>query len=470
MSVQPASRSYSDSETPSFEDFFGSTRGRRLLTDVKRLAGRDGDDIAQEVLVWAWLRWARFENENHVVFACVRFARNRVVDRARSFEQRRVALCDEVPSNALGTSADPADTVVRLDECRERWNAFRRLPATSQELLLRRAEGASYDEIAIRFRMSPAASRVQVCRSRAAVRLLLRPHASPLLLLPGRVLACLRRAARALTDSSIGAVNVTAGLAALATASALVPVLAPTGTNAVAPDARPAIRVDRDARPELVGHVEADAVEAPRAANSGGECAHGSNCAEAPFGSRTGLLPGVLPQLPVGGIDLDRCLEVLRSAQKVDAASPYTVRVADLDILTGGSIAAGGLYYSATEAITARIPDFCPPGLTTALRIDEESPGHSSVVRAPITRTSNRRDVHQAVTTRPTMLLGIGAARAVSVITVYAAAAQSELGWYFCRVYRYTILVGPAGGVDVVPRDVDDCPTDYEMSPASQKE
>lgn len=222
-----------------FEEFVESRRGRKLVRDVRRFAApADADDIAQEMLLWAWLRWSTFADEDHAVHACITYARHRACDRARR-ASRFTELHEDVPQVAYA-GGDPADAVVRHDECRGRWRAFRRLPAQSQAALVGLAFGASYDDLANRLAMTPVALRVRICRARATITWLANtPVFSPIavwLSLASRVRT--RRAVR-IPDATAFASALSAGVLMFGGA---------TPAHSPAPPVRAAaVRADRDA-------------------------------------------------------------------------------------------------------------------------------------------------------------------------------------------------------------------------------
>lgn len=245
-------RATTPSGLPPFEVFLASPAGQQLCERLRIItSGARTDDIAQDTLLWAWLRWPSFHDADHVGRACRRYARRRLIDHTRRgpgrFE-RPGTLTDD----ALGMAASPETLLLRLEERRARWQAFHQLPQADRALLLAVAEAdgkaalaETYAELARAFDIPAGTLRVRIHRVRRTLRRLAEEsNPAGLLALPAALAGQLRKTAAALTRPTAGLSPLIASLATLALSPfvLILPTPLPAVATPIRAQARPADR------------------------------------------------------------------------------------------------------------------------------------------------------------------------------------------------------------------------------------
>jgi RNA polymerase sigma-70 factor (ECF subfamily) len=149
-----------------FEDVY-RTHLPRVHSLVRRMtAGRDADELTQDVFVRVWQKLATFRGDSSFTTWLHRLAVNVVIERFRSDQVRRARLHDG--EGIFETLAGPALTRdLRMDfEA-----ALEKLPDGAREIfVLHDVEGYKHHEIATMLEISAGTSKAQLHRARMMLR------------------------------------------------------------------------------------------------------------------------------------------------------------------------------------------------------------------------------------------------------------------------------------------------------------
>jgi RNA polymerase sigma-70 factor, ECF subfamily len=149
-----------------FEDVY-RTHLPRVHSLVRRMtAGRDADELTQDVFVRVWQKLATFRGDSSFTTWLHRLAVNVVIERFRSDQTRRARLHDG--EGIFETLAGPALT---RDLGMDFEAALEKLPDGAREIfVLHDVEGYKHHEIATMLEISAGTSKAQLHRARMMLR------------------------------------------------------------------------------------------------------------------------------------------------------------------------------------------------------------------------------------------------------------------------------------------------------------
>jgi RNA polymerase sigma-70 factor (ECF subfamily) len=139
----------------------------RVHSLVRRMtAGRDADELTQDVFVRAWQKLSSFRGDAAFGTWLHRLAVNVVIERFRSDAQRRQRMVDgEDVFAGIAAPARPHDSSLDVEA------ALQRLPDGAREIfVLHDVEGYKHHEIAALLDISPGTSKAQLHRARMMLR------------------------------------------------------------------------------------------------------------------------------------------------------------------------------------------------------------------------------------------------------------------------------------------------------------
>jgi RNA polymerase sigma-70 factor (ECF subfamily) len=134
---------------------------------VRRMtAGRDADEITQDVFVRVWQKLGTFRGDSSFGTWLHRLAVNVVIERFRSDQSRRARLHDgEDVFEMLAAPAETRDLGMDFE------TALEKLPDGAREIfVLHDVEGHKHHEIATMLGISPGTSKAQLHRARMILR------------------------------------------------------------------------------------------------------------------------------------------------------------------------------------------------------------------------------------------------------------------------------------------------------------
>lgn len=139
----------------------------RVHSLVRRMtAGRDADELTQDVFVRAWMKLGTFRGDSSFATWIHRLAVNVVIERFRSDKVRRSRLVDG--ENVFEMLAGPAQ---RRDLGMDFEAALERLPDGAREIfVLHDVEGYKHHEIATLLDIAAGTSKAQLHRARMMLR------------------------------------------------------------------------------------------------------------------------------------------------------------------------------------------------------------------------------------------------------------------------------------------------------------
>jgi RNA polymerase sigma-70 factor (ECF subfamily) len=129
-------------------------------------AGRDADELTQDVFVRAWQKLSSFRGDAAFGTWLHRLAVNVIIERFRSDAQRRQRMVDGDDVFAtIAAPARPRDSSLDVEA------ALQRLPDGAREIfVLHDVEGYKHHEIAALLDISPGTSKAQLHRARMMLR------------------------------------------------------------------------------------------------------------------------------------------------------------------------------------------------------------------------------------------------------------------------------------------------------------
>jgi RNA polymerase sigma-70 factor (ECF subfamily) len=139
----------------------------RVHSLVRRMtAGRDADELTQDVFVRLWQKLATFRGDSSFTTWLHRLAVNVVIERFRTDQARRARLHDgEDIFEVLPAPAMTRDIGMDFEA------ALERLPDGAREIfVLHDVEGYKHHEIATMLEISPGTSKAQLHRARMMLR------------------------------------------------------------------------------------------------------------------------------------------------------------------------------------------------------------------------------------------------------------------------------------------------------------
>ena len=143
----------------------------RVVRAVRRLAGEEAEDVAQQALLRAWRKRERYDPRRPFVPWLVTIARRLAIDLRRRPREVTGTQPHEDGRGGEKTADDPAEAAGRREHGTLLWQTARRelTPQQHAALWLAYGEGLTPMEVAAKLDMTPGAARVLLHRARRAM-------------------------------------------------------------------------------------------------------------------------------------------------------------------------------------------------------------------------------------------------------------------------------------------------------------